>query len=102
MVIASLVICGLHQRVVLNCTLDFIPLGLHVIEWTINNVSASEFEGVDTTMLNLNCTQTFEGSTIQCKRRNIFNRSDPDVLGDVYHIQIQGVVVAIPTLYIYL
>ena len=95
MVIASLVICGLHQRVVLNCTLDFIPLGLHAIEWTINNVSASEIEGVDPTignqMLNLNCTQTFEGSTIQCKKQNIFNRSDPDVLGDVYHIQIQGV-----------
>ena len=95
MVIASLVICGLHQQVVLNCTLDFIPLGLHAIEWTINDVSASQIEGVDTTignqMLILNCTQTFEGSTILCRKRNIFNRSDPDVLGDVYNIQIQGV-----------
>ena len=94
MVIASLVICGLHQHVILNCSLDFNPLDVYSIAWTINNSSRIN-EGVYTTMgnqmLNLNCTQTFEGSTIQCKKQHIFNTSEPDVLGDVYNIRIQGV-----------
>ena len=95
MVIASLVvICGLHQQVLLNCTLDFNPQDVYSIAWTINNSSRMN-EGVYTIMGNqmliLNCTQTFENSIIQCKKQHIFNTSEPDVLGDVYNIQIQGV-----------
>ena len=92
MVIASLVICGLHQHVILNCSLDFNQLDVYSIAWTINNrINEGVYTTMGNQMLNLNCAQTFEGSTIQCKKQHIFNISEPDVLGDVYNIRIQGV-----------
>ena len=87
----SVIICGLHQRAEFECSLDSTQLTDTNIIWTINNeIYSGSDKTPDGRILYLNCTEELDNSTVQCEGFHILDPSVPNVLGDVFQVQIQG------------
>ena len=71
------------------------PHSLYGIKWTLNNVQLLRTtEGVSISrrdlVLHLNCTAGRNNSIIRCERVNILDINDPNLLGVLHTLQIQG------------